>query len=161
LFVGIASQAQAAAVAQTSRNQLLAPGGFATTLEPSGEQWDRPNGWAPIQWLAVNAFERTGQASLAAAIRSRWLRTVGEVYRHEHKVVEKYALRETAGQRTSGGCGGEYPLQDGFGWTNGVTRNWLNEKPSHDVTAGGAAPPPDAEDTESDKPMGVSDGNQR
>jgi alpha,alpha-trehalase len=161
LFAGIASKAQAAAVAQTSRNRLLAPGGFATTLEASGEQWDRPNGWAPIQWLAVNAFERTGHASLAAAIRSRWLRTVGEIYRHEHKVVEKYALRETARQRTSGGGGGEYPLQDGFGWTNGVTRNWLKEKPAHDVTAGGAAPPPDSEDTESDKPMAASAQEQR
>ena len=31
----------------------LAPGGLATTKVASGEQWDRPNGWAPLQWMAV------------------------------------------------------------------------------------------------------------
>jgi alpha,alpha-trehalase len=153
LFVGIASPGQSAAVAATCRQHLLAPGGFATTLEPSGEQWDRPNGWAPLQWLAVTAFERCGEHGLAKAIRSRWLRTVGEVYRREGKVVEKYALRELPYQRTVGGSGGEYPLQDGFGWTNGVTRNWLHVKPAQDVAAGQEEPAPDEDDTEGEAPL--------
>jgi alpha,alpha-trehalase len=149
LFVDLSTQAQATAVAATCRAKLLAPGGFATTLASSGEQWDRPNGWAPLQWLAVCAFERTGHRSLAKSIRSRWLRTVGELFCREAKVVEKYALREDPDQRTAGGGGGEYPLQDGFGWTNGVTRHWLEEKPAQDVAAGGPEPGPDSEDTES------------
>jgi alpha,alpha-trehalase len=30
------------------------------------------------------------------------------------------------GAGTGGGGGGEYPLQDGFGWTNGVTLKLLD-----------------------------------
>jgi len=153
LFVGMASPEQAKAVAIQCRQQLLAPGGFATTLVASGEQWDRPNGWAPLQWLAVEAFQRYDEHSLARTIRSRWLRTVGELYRREAKIVEKYALREQPQQRTSGGGGGEYPLQDGFGWTNGVTRNWLHQKPAQDVAAGETEPPPDVDDTEAQAPL--------
>ncbi|HAB85710.1 MAG TPA: hypothetical protein DCF77_10555, partial [Pseudomonas sp.] len=28
---------------------------------------------------------------------------------------------------------GEYPLQDGFGWTNGVTRKLMQEDPNHEA----------------------------
>ena len=59
------------------------------------------------------------------------LDTVERVYEREGKLVEKYALRGIARDAPCGGGGGEYPLQDGFGWTNGVSRRWLQE------TAGG------------------------
>jgi alpha,alpha-trehalase len=36
--------------------------------------------------------------------------------------VEKYDVSSTG----TGGGGGEYPLQDGFGWTNGVTLKMLD-----------------------------------
>ena len=129
LFTGTASHAQAQAVAAAVHHGLLAPGGLATTEVPSGEQWDRPNGWAPLQWMAVKGLADYGQQPLADEIRTRWLRTVGELYRREGKLVEKYALREVPREATTGGGGGEYPLQDGFGWTNGVTRNWLHTAP--------------------------------
>ena len=128
LFTGSASRAQARAVAATVRHRLLAPGGFATTEQASGEQWDRPNGWAPLQWMAAQGFEDYGLAELAQEIRSRWLETAGTVFQHEHKLVEKYALRAVAAETAHGGGGGEYPLQDGFGWTNGVTRQWLEQR---------------------------------
>jgi alpha,alpha-trehalase len=35
-------------------------------------------------------------------------------------LVEKYNVITRGG-----GAGGEYPLQDGFGWTNGVTRRLM------------------------------------
>jgi alpha,alpha-trehalase len=50
---------------------------------------------------------------------------VQDLYQREGKLVEKYALRERESDPTKGGDGGEYPLQDGFGWTNGVARRWL------------------------------------
>lgn len=136
LFTGMASAQQAAALAATVRQRLLAPGGMASTEWVSGQQWDRPNGWAPLQWMAVKGFGDYGQHELAQEIRSRWLKTVGDLYRREGKLVEKYALRELQNDETRGGGGGEYPLQDGFGWTNGVTRRWLHETPAHDVRAG-------------------------
>ena len=142
LFCGVASPAQADAVAAAVRQRLLAHGGLSTTEWRSGQQWDRPNGWAPLQWMGVLGFERTGHADLADLIRTRWVRTVGDVYRREGKLVEKYALRHHHGDTTQGGHGGEYPLQDGFGWTNGVTRRWLHEMPAHDVCVGDAEPAP-------------------
>jgi hypothetical protein len=43
---------------------------------------------------------------------------VGDLYRQTGKLVEKYDVMSVG---RSGG-GGEYPTQDGFGWTNGVMR---------------------------------------
>jgi alpha,alpha-trehalase len=137
LFTGSATQAQADALAATVRAQLLAPGGLATTLVGSGEQWDRPNGWAPLQWIAVCGLRDYGHAALAGEIRARWLKTVEDVYLREAKLVEKYALREVPHAASSGGGGGEYPLQDGFGWTNGVVRQWLAEEAGVAAHAGG------------------------
>ena len=127
LFVGMAKPHQAARLEETVRRRLLAPGGISTTEHYSTEQWDRPNGWAPLQWMAAKGFENYGFIELANQIRDRWLATVHAVYQREGKLVEKYALREVPAGQPCGGGGGEYPLQDGFGWTNGVTRNWLDQ----------------------------------
>ncbi|WKB53364.1 alpha,alpha-trehalase TreF [Eleftheria terrae] len=129
LFVGMASTQQAAAVATTVQRRLLAPGGLSTTEVWSPQQWDRPNGWAPLQWMAVCGLARYGHEALADQIAGRWLATVQEVYRRDGKLVEKYALRQAPQDQACGGGGGEYPLQDGFGWTNGVTRRLLASHP--------------------------------
>ncbi len=125
LFTGTATPAQADAMATSLRAHLLAPGGLATTGVAVGEQWDRPNGWAPLQWMAVRGLQDYGHVALADDIRQRWLTTVEQVYQREGKLVEKYALSDTAHADARGGAGGEYPLQDGFGWTNGVVSQWL------------------------------------
>jgi alpha,alpha-trehalase len=127
LFCGVASAAQAQSVATAVRARLLAPGGLGTTEAASSEQWDRPNGFAPLQWMAVEGFGRYGLEALAQDIRAGWLATVQAVYDREHKLVEKYALHTSPEATPRGGGGGEYPLQDGFGWTNGVVRRWLHE----------------------------------
>jgi alpha,alpha-trehalase len=100
-------------------------------MHDTGEQWDRPNGWAPLQWMAVEGLRRYGCHRCADEIRGRWLDTVRAVYRREHRLVEKYALRASPHEAPCGGGGGEYPLQDGFGWTNGVLRRWLAEDTAH------------------------------
>jgi alpha,alpha-trehalase len=127
LFCGVATQAQAEAMARAVTARLLAPGGVGTSETISGEQWDRPNGWAPLQWMAVNGFARYGLQQIAGEIRKRWLASVQSLYDREGKLVEKYRLRPDTAHPAEGGGGGEYPLQDGFGWTNGVTRRWLHE----------------------------------
>jgi alpha,alpha-trehalase len=125
LFCGLAGQRQACALERTVRGRLLAPGGLGTTERESGEQWDRPNGWAPLQWMAVEGFRHYGRNAIADEIRRRWMHTVQVVYEREDRLVEKYALRSSPHDAPRGGGGGEYPLQDGFGWTNGVVRRWL------------------------------------
>lgn len=127
LFVGLATPAQAAAVAATTREKLVAPGGLRSTLIVTGQQWDSPNGWAPLQWVAIDGLARYGEDDLARDIAARWIATVDREYRASGRMLEKYDVEE----RRPGG-GGEYPLQDGFGWTNGVTRALIARYPDLD-----------------------------
>ncbi|MAM59238.1 MAG: alpha,alpha-trehalase [Salinicola sp.] len=128
LFVGAASDAQAERVANIIANRLMTPGGLATTeITDSQQQWDHPNGWAPLQWMAIEGLRRYGFTELADTIADRWLALVEELYSRENKLVEKYVLYPGADFAT----GGEYPLQDGFGWTNGVTRALLAQRAGH------------------------------
>jgi alpha,alpha-trehalase len=124
LFTGLATPAQAAAVARTTEARLLRPGGLATTTVATGQQWDEPNGWAPLQWIAVEGLDRYGAKPLADLIARRWVATVAGVYACTGRLVEKYDV-----DRATAGGGGEYPVQDGFGWTNGVTRALLDRVP--------------------------------
>lgn len=123
LYTGVASRQQAKAVAATLQRELLRPGGLATTRVATGQQWDAPNGWAPLQYLAVIGLRRYSEPALAQTIATRWIRTNVSYYQHTGKLVEKYDV-DAASPGVSAG-GGEYPLQDGFGWTNGVLRTLL------------------------------------
>lgn len=122
LFVGEATRAQARGAARAAERVLLKAGGIVPTPVESGQQWDSPNGWAPLQWIAVRGFEHYGQTRLARAVACRWLATVQRVFDEQHRLLEKYDVVHPG----RGGGGGEYPLQDGFGWTNGVTRRLLS-----------------------------------
>jgi alpha,alpha-trehalase len=112
----MANRRQAAFIASTVERRLLRQGGLVTTPVRTGQQWDAPNGWAPLQWIAVAGLRRYGHDGLARSITERWLHTVCRVYAETGKLLEKYDVTES-----KPGGGGEYPLQDGFGWTNGVT----------------------------------------
>ncbi|HYQ24431.1 alpha,alpha-trehalase TreA [Stenotrophomonas sp.] len=117
LWLKIADTAQARRTADAVEAGLLRSGGLLTTQRDTGQQWDAPNGWAPLQWVAVDGLQHYGQQALARTLGVRFLRTVQSVYDRDGKLVEKYVVDGSA----SGGGGGEYPLQDGFGWSNGVT----------------------------------------
>ncbi|QBZ90375.1 alpha,alpha-trehalase TreA [Pseudomonas viciae] len=123
LFTGLASTEHANRTADAVREGLLRPGGIATTQVSNGQQWDEPNGWAPLQWVAVEGLDRYQHSALAQQIGSRFLQQVQNLYSKENKLVEKYDL---SGQGNGGG-GGEYELQDGFGWTNGVTLKLMSK----------------------------------
>jgi len=116
LFSGIANKEQAEKVQQRLENDFLKQGGLVTTLIETGQQWDSPNGWAPLQWLAIKGLRNYGYCKLADEIKDRWIKTNMDFFVRNHKLVEKYNVINVG---ESGG-GGEYPLQDGFGWTNGV-----------------------------------------
>lgn len=117
LWLDVASRRQARRTAAAAEAHLLRQGGLLTTTVVTGQQWDAPNGWAPLQWVAVDGLQRYGQQRLARTLGTRFLHTVQAVYDDQQKLVEKYVVDGSAG----GGGGGEYPLQDGFGWSNGVT----------------------------------------
>ena len=116
LFTNIATKEQALAVAKNTTNLLLKPGGIVTTTLTTGQQWDAPNGWAPLQWVAVKGLLNYQQDALANDIMHRWLLINDKVYKATGKMMEKYDVVDM----TKVAGGGEYPGQDGFGWTNGV-----------------------------------------
>jgi alpha,alpha-trehalase len=116
LFSGIATTIQAAAVAAKLEASFLHAGGLITTLNFTNQQWDAPNGWAPLQWIAVSGLKNYGYKELADRIATRWMRLNEEVFARTGKFMEKYNVVDTALEAG----GGEYEGQDGFGWTNGV-----------------------------------------
>jgi len=117
LFTGLTASDRADLVAATIDESLVAPGGLRTTLARTGEQWDTPNGWPPLQWIAIEGLNRTGHETAARELAQRFLATVLHEYRASGRMLEKYDV-----EQARPGGGGEYPLQDGFGWTNGVVR---------------------------------------
>ena len=131
LFFGIADRRQADQVAKRVRADLLQPNGLATTTIRTGEQWDMPNGWAPLQWIAIRGLDDYGHRELAATIADRWIRRNVAAFRQTGKLVEKYDL---TGNAAAGG--GEYELQDGFGWTNGVLRKLIAMYPASAAETG-------------------------
>jgi alpha,alpha-trehalase len=141
LYVNAAAKDRASKVAAATQAHLLQPGGLATTSVKSGQQWDAPNGWAPLQWVAASGLQNYGQDDVAMDVTWRFLTNVQHTYDREQKLVEKYDVSTTG----TGGGGGEYPLQDGFGWTNGVTLKMLDlicakEKPCDSVPASRPTP---------------------
>ena len=124
LYARIATKQQADAVADRLKRDFLKPGGLVSTLVENGQQWDSPNGWAPLQWVAIEGLRNYGHHDLANEIKRRWVTVNMKVFSEKHKLIEKYNVLSSDGL----GGGGEYPLQDGFGWTNGVLAALLAEK---------------------------------
>ncbi len=116
LFVSIASQDQAMRVASVTEDNLLRPGGIVTTTNTSGQQWDAPNGWAPLQWVTYKGLMNYGFKAIATTAAERWLLLNEKVFRQTGKLMEKYNVEDL--DKPAGG--GEYAGQDGFGWTNGI-----------------------------------------
>ncbi|MEN9697034.1 MAG: alpha,alpha-trehalase TreF [Bacteroidota bacterium] len=116
LYAQMATAEQAKTVVENLSAHLLFDGGVATTQNNSGQQWDSPNGWAPLQWITYVALQNYGYDALAETLRNRWVQLNRQVFARTGKMMEKYNVVNT--QLEAGG--GEYEGQDGFGWTNGV-----------------------------------------
>lgn len=116
LYYNISDPIQALAQSKAINTKLLRPNGLLTTETTSGQQWDAPNGWAPLQWITIKGLENYKFNSLATDIKNRWMSVNHKVYENTGKMMEKYNVSDS----TLVAGGGEYPTQDGFGWTNGV-----------------------------------------
>jgi alpha,alpha-trehalase len=124
LFFPMATPSQGEAAAATLQERLLRPGGLVCTPFDNGQQWDAPNGWAPLQWIGIKGLRNYGQDELANEVKDRWVALNVKVYEQTGKMVEKYNVEDLSLEAG----GGEYPVQDGFGWTNGVLLHLLTEK---------------------------------
>lgn len=131
LFFKLATPKQAAHVHDRLKADFLQVGGWVTTLNQSGQQWDWPNGWAPLQWIVYKGLMNYGYAETARVGRNRWMALNDKVFKATGKMMEKYNVVDAA--LTAGG--GEYPNQDGFGWTNGVYLALLADRDKEGRTA--------------------------
>lgn len=120
-YVGIAPLNYIDRAATIVETDFLRPGGVVTTLHNSGQQWDAPNGWAPLQWITIKGLDYYGKKDLAKEIADRWISLNTKVYKATGKLMEKYNVEDI--DLIAGG--GEYPAQDGFGWTNGVLQRLI------------------------------------
>jgi alpha,alpha-trehalase len=123
LFCRVATTDQAKAIARQLDQKFLFDGGLITTLVNTGQQWDAPNGWAPLQWIAYRGLQQYGFSALANKIRERWMKNCEKVYDDTGKMMEKYNVVDV----TVKAGGGKYPNQDGFGWTNGIYLKMHND----------------------------------
>ncbi|MFS1702212.1 trehalase family glycosidase [Alteromonas sp. AMM-1] len=120
LFVGIATAEQARQVADMLYARFLCEGGLVTTVNTTSQQWDSPNGWAPLQWFAVKGLMQYGYNDLAQLIMQRWNSLMAAHFASHGVILEKYNVVNPA----SAVGGGEYEVQLGFGWSNGVYQDF-------------------------------------
>ncbi len=119
LWAGIANREQAAAVV---RNLPLfeKAGGLQTSTNVSGNQWDAPFAWAPLQLVAVEGLRRYGYNTEADRISHEFLSMVLEQYQQRGIIVEKYDAVRRSMDVSRGIQFGYSSNEAGFGWTNGV-----------------------------------------
>jgi alpha,alpha-trehalase len=116
LFVEISTDDQAKSIIENALSVLLQGGGLTSTDKFTNQQWDAPNGWAPLQWIAVKGLKDYGYNNQANEIAHRWIKLNDAVFKRTGKMMEKYNVVDIS----LDAGGGEYDVQDGFGWTNGV-----------------------------------------
>jgi alpha,alpha-trehalase len=129
LWAGIASKEQAAAVARNVA-KFERPGGLSTSTFESGNQWDLPFGWAPLQMIAVEGLRRYGFNADADRISQEFLSLVRDEYAKVGFIVEKYDVVKRTTDSSSIRFGYQ-SNQAGFGWTNAVYTCLLDELKPH------------------------------
>lgn len=78
-------------------------------------QWGYPNMWAPHNYFAYVANDRSGNTEKAVEIANKYLETISNVFKKTGKIFEKYDA--TTGDKT---VFNEYGLPEMLGWTAGI-----------------------------------------
>jgi alpha,alpha-trehalase len=131
LWAGIATAAQARTVAENLR-LFEHRGGLAMSTQDTGVQWDYPFGWAPIQLLAVEGLRRYGYNGDADRISYKFLSMVLANFGRDGNIREKYnVVTDSSNVEVAEGYRGNII---GFGWTNGVFLELLNQLPNQWVS---------------------------
>ncbi|XP_021493614.1 trehalase isoform X2 [Meriones unguiculatus] len=93
--------------------------GIPTSLRNTGQQWDFPNAWASLQDLVIRGLAKSASPrtqEVAFQLAQNWIKTNFKVYSQTSAMYEKYDISNGGHP----GGGGEYEVQEGFGWTNGL-----------------------------------------
>ena len=75
-------------------------------------QWDAPNGWPNLQYLAVNGLDKYGYKQDAKRIADKYTNVVVSVFKTTHNVWEKYNVVEGSINVNS-----EYEIPPFMGWS--------------------------------------------
>lgn len=131
MWAGLATDQQARQMVK-ALHRFENKGGLSTTdALPIGQymlgamptQWAYPNGWAPLQYIAIKGLERYGYHEEARRLAMAWLRT-NLAWFGEHGVfLEKYNVVNPEKPPVKG----VYPSQTGFGWTNAVFERFCRD----------------------------------
>ncbi|KAJ1814341.1 hypothetical protein LPJ75_002811, partial [Coemansia sp. RSA 2598] len=109
------------------------PGGIPATLINSGQQWDFPQAWPPLQYVVMQGALATGNSAMASMVAQAYVNNVFCAWYNTGGFIPG-VLAQVSGVNDTGhifekfnsqlvgkqGSGGEYTVQAGFGWTNGV-----------------------------------------
>ncbi len=124
LWAGIATPAQAAQV-RANLPRFEAPGGLLTSLHVTGNQWDAPFGWAPLQLIAVEGLRRYGFDADADRLSEKFIGLVSKEFQEHGTIVEKYDVGRRESDVEAGIKYGYAANQVGFGWTNAAVLRLL------------------------------------
>jgi len=119
LWAGFASKKQAARV-EKNLPLFEKVGGLQTSTTVSGNQWDAPFGWAPLQMIAVDGLRRYGYKEDAERISMKFLSLVRREFLRQGYIVEKYDVVNGGSNVAANIHFGYSANQAGFGWTNAV-----------------------------------------
>jgi alpha,alpha-trehalase len=131
LWAGIANGDQAERV-KSALGKFERPGGLRTSTNRSGDQWDAPFGWAPLELIAVEGLRRYGYNEDANRIAGKFLGMVQQEFRRTGTILEKYDAERRAADIQGEVRYGYSSNEVGFGWTNGVFKVLLDELPPVD-----------------------------
>ncbi|MEQ2158030.1 hypothetical protein GOODEAATRI_008009, partial [Goodea atripinnis] len=84
------------------------PNGVPTSLRESGQQWDYPNAWPPLQHMLIEGLSKLSSEDakkVSSDLAQRWIKTNWLAYEKYEAMFEKL----------------------GFGWTNGVALQLLDQ----------------------------------
>lgn len=141
LWAGLASKEQAARIV---RNLPLfeRPGGLQTSTRVTGNQWDAPFGWAPIEMIAIDGLRKYGYDADAERLSMKFLSLIRNDYLRRGYIVEKYDVVHPGSNVASEIHFGYSANQAGFGWTNAAFTNLydqLTPADRHKLLSGSAA----------------------
>ncbi len=124
LWAGIASPDQAARVVK-NLPLFEAAGGLLTSTRTTGNQWDAPFGWAPLQLLAVQGLHRYGYKEDADRLARKFVALVAKEFEEHGTIVEKYDVRRRESDVAADIRFGYSSNEIGFGWTNAAVLELL------------------------------------
>jgi len=112
------------ATASLKNSKINAVGGIAASSVYTGQQWDWPNVWPPLQYFLAEGFRsmkgNLESMELSDSIEERYLDSCKIAWKARATLPEKFDCEMSGGL----GFGGEYECVQGFGWTTGLALHW-------------------------------------